>query len=96
MKQLQLDLDGAVRDQEDDDMLARIRAAVTEDGMSPGEVEMSPGEVEAAVDDAFDRLGLRSNGAAHAQPCLCESGPMLFVGALAVDRRCARCGREPR
>jgi hypothetical protein len=84
--QLELDLAAAM---EDDDLHARIRAAVAKDGMSPA-------EIDAAVEDAFDRLGLRSNGALPAQPCLCESGPMLFLDALAVDRRCARCGRQPR
>jgi hypothetical protein len=85
--QLALNLDAAMPSHEEL-LETRIRASVTEDGMSVG-------EVDAAVNDAFDRLGLRANGAAHARPCICENGSLLFLDALAADRRCARCGREP-
>jgi hypothetical protein len=74
---------------EDAVLLARVRAAVTEPGMSPT-------EIDAAVEDARRRLGLDPCAATEARPCVCEQGAMLLVDAFAVDRRCARCGREPR
>lgn len=70
------------------DIESRIRAQVAEPGMSAA-------ELDAAVHDALDRLGLGPCAATRARPCLCESGPLLFLDALAIDRRCARCGREP-
>lgn len=34
-------------------------------------------------------------GAPRAKPCSCEH-ELVFVDALAAERRCALCGREPR
>jgi hypothetical protein len=85
--QLALNLDAAMPSHEEL-LEARIRVSVAEDNMSPE-------EIDAAVADALDRLGLQSNGAARARPCLCENGSLLFLNALAENRRCARCGREP-
>jgi hypothetical protein len=78
--QLALDEDAAT--------LAALRVAVTEPGMLPT-------EIDAALEDARRRLGLGPCAAAQARPCVCEQGSMLLVDALAIDRRCARCGREP-
>jgi hypothetical protein len=83
--QLELDLADAMQD----DLQGRIRASVTEP-------DMSDAEIDAAVADALKRLGLRTKGSRRARPCECVRVPMVFLDALAVDRRCARCGREPR
>jgi hypothetical protein len=72
-----------------DNLDVRIRASVAE-------ANMTSEEIDAAVKDALDRLGVRSNGAARARPCICEGGSMMLISAFAIDRRCARCGREPR
>jgi hypothetical protein len=56
---------------------------------------MTDDEIDAAVADAQQRLGLGPVEATPARRCICEQGALLFVDASAVDRRCARCGREP-
>jgi hypothetical protein len=87
-EQLALDLDAAMRDE--DDLHARIRAGVTEDGMSPE-------EIHAAVADALDRLGITSpSAAASARPCVCEGHSLVMLDAFALERRCALCGRRAR
>ena len=82
MTQLAFDLDSAVSLTRED-----IRASVAEPGMTPA-------EIDAAVRDALDRH--EPVEALPAPPCVCVGVPMVFLDALAVDRRCARCGREPR
>jgi hypothetical protein len=67
---------------------SEVRALVVEDGMSPE-------EAEAAVADALGQAGGKPPEAPTPRPCICSNGPMLLISALAVDRRCARCGREP-
>jgi hypothetical protein len=83
--QLEFDMAAAMQDS----LLDRLRAAVTEPGMTEE-------EITAAVEDARHRLGLGAIEASPGRRCICEQGALLFVDALAVDRRCARCGREPR
>jgi hypothetical protein len=82
---LELDLAAAMQD----DPLDRIRASVTEP-------DMTAAEVDAAVEDALARLGIaRPPEATTAPRCICDGGSLL-LDALAVDRTCARCAREPR
>jgi hypothetical protein len=73
----------------EDDIETRLRAAVTEDGMTDA-------EIDAAVQDARQRLGVGPVEARPAQSCVCVGVPLVFVDAFAEDRRCARCGRDPR
>ena len=70
-----------------EDFEARLRAEVTEPGMSEG-------EIVAAVEDARRRLAIGPTKATKARPCVCER-PMLFVAKLG-ERTCGLCGREPR
>jgi hypothetical protein len=84
--QLAFDLDSATQD---DDLHARLRSEVTEPGMTDA-------EIDAAIADARERLGIGPVEAAQASPCICLGVPLIFLDALAEDRRCARCGREPR
>jgi hypothetical protein len=82
--QLALDLDAR---HDEDDLRARLRGLVVEDAMSEE-------EAAAAIEDAIRQIGDTPAQAEPAKPCACTS-PMVFVAALAEDRRCARCGREP-
>ncbi len=82
--QLELDLVAAT----EADLVDRVRAAVVEPGMTEQ-------EAEAAIADALDQLGVAPVAAAPARPCICDGGSLLLIDALAADRRCARCGREP-
>jgi hypothetical protein len=90
--QLQLDFEHAENGNgslDHDELVARIRAQIIERGMSDE-------EAAAALEDALARLGIsRPTEATSARPCVCENGSLL-LDALAVDRTCARCGREPR
>jgi hypothetical protein len=68
-----------------DDELARIRANVTEPGMTDA-------EIEAAVADAIEQFRPATNGSAR--PCVCEH-PSVFAEEFGGSR-CGLCGKGRR
>jgi len=86
-EQLAFDFDAAAQDQ--DELVARIRANVTEDGMTEA-------EVEAALAGALEQLDLAADGVPPAEPrrCMCDH-PLVFRDEFG-DGRCGLCGKGPR
>ena len=84
--QLAFDLDAAMTSNQEQ-LIARFRAQVTEPGMTEE-------EIDAAAADARQRLEAGPVAAQPAQPCVCER-PMLFAAELGSGT-CGLCGREPR